>query len=138
MKSFIPEASTSPLIAALYGHLEATIHLIQVAVKLEWTIFSRLVSGLIFVTVGYIIYIMITLRHGRHPLMIWEKLGKPVVKIFRPWTFSKLLNNSDPYARSIGKYLILNQSHVCLSNNVCIKICVFQHSLVDFALLLCG
>lgn len=101
MKSFIPETSTSPLIAALYGHLEATIHLIQVAVKLEWTIFSRLLSGLTFVTVGYIIYIMITLRHGRHPLMIWEKLGKPVVKIFRPWTFSKLLNHSDPYASSI-------------------------------------
>ncbi|CAO3620961.1 unnamed protein product [Mucor hiemalis] len=101
MKSFIPETSTSPLIAALYGHLEATIHLIQVAVKLEWTIFSRLLSGLTFVTFAYIIYIMITLRHGRHPLMIWEKLGKPVVKIFRPWTFSKLLNNSDPYASSI-------------------------------------
>ncbi|KAK4518044.1 uncharacterized protein ATC70_001394 [Mucor velutinosus] len=101
MKSLLPEASTSPLIAALYGHLEATIHLVQVALKLEWTIFSRLLAVLMFLTMAYIIYILITLRHGRHPLMIWEKLGKPVVKIFRPWTFARLLNNSDPYARSI-------------------------------------
>lgn len=121
MKSFIPETSTSPLIAALYGHLEATIHLIQVAVKLEWTIFSRLLSGLTFVTFAYIIYIMITLRHGRHPLMIWEKLGKPVVKIFRPWTFSKLLNNSDPYASSIGKYLILNLMFAYLIRSFCVS-----------------
>ena len=105
MKSLLPESSTSPLVAALYGHFAATIHLVQVAVKLEWTIFSRLLTGLIFATLGYIIYIMITLRHGRHPLMIWEKLGKPVVKIFRPWTFAKLLNHSDPYARSIGSFV---------------------------------
>lgn len=98
------ESTYSPLIAALYGHLEATIHLVQVAVKLEWTIFSRLIGTLLVATFAYIFYIMITLRHGRHPLMIWEKLGKPVVKIFRPWTFARLLNNSDPYASSIGKY----------------------------------
>ncbi|CEP06915.1 hypothetical protein [Parasitella parasitica] len=101
MKSLLPEASTSPLVAALYGHLEATIYLVQVALKLEWTIFSRLVAVLMFFTMAYISYILITLRHGRHPLMIWEKLGKPVVKNFRPWTFARLLNNSDPYARSI-------------------------------------
>lgn len=98
---------TSPLIAALYGHVEATIHLVQVAVKLEWTIFSRLIGTLLVTTFAYIVYILITLRHGRHPLMIWEKLGKPVVKIFRPWTFARLLNNSDPYASSIGKYSLL-------------------------------
>lgn len=95
-------SETSPLIAALYSHLEATIHLIQVAVKLEWTIFSRLIGTLLVTTFAYIVYILISLRHGRHPLMIWEKLGKPVVKIFRPWTFARLLNNSDPYASSIG------------------------------------
>jgi hypothetical protein len=98
------DENESPFLAALYGHLRATIHLVQVALKLEWTIFSRLLMGLTIITFAYLIYIMITLRHGRHPLMIWEKLGKPVVKIFRPWTFSYLLNNSDPYARSIGKY----------------------------------
>lgn len=110
MKSTLPEISSnsSPLIAALYGHLEATIHLIQVAVKLEWTIFSRLLACLTFITLAYIVYILITLRHGTHPLMIWEKLGKPVVKIFRPWTFARLLNSSDPYARSIGKAYINN------------------------------
>ncbi|KAI7895495.1 uncharacterized protein EV154DRAFT_495113 [Mucor mucedo] len=94
-------SETSPLLAALYGHLEATVHLIQVAVKLEWTIFSRLIGSLVVMTFAYIVYILISLRHGRHPLMIWEKLGKPVVKIFRPWTFARLLNNSDPYASSI-------------------------------------
>jgi hypothetical protein len=102
MKSILPEASTSPLIAALYSHLEATIHLVQVAIRLEWTVFSRLIATLAIGTIGYIVYLLITLRHGRHPLMIWEKLGKPVVKIFRPWTFARLLNNSDPYASSIG------------------------------------
>ncbi|KAI9473737.1 MAG: hypothetical protein EXX96DRAFT_579155 [Benjaminiella poitrasii] len=101
MKSIITDNTQSPLIAALYGHVQASIHLIQVILKLEWTIFSRLVAVLIFLTFAYIFYIMITLRHGRHPLMIWEKLGKPVVKIFRPWTFARLLNNSDPYAASI-------------------------------------
>ncbi|KAI8973778.1 hypothetical protein BDF20DRAFT_884000 [Mycotypha africana] len=104
MLSFhLPElsASSSPLVVALYGHLEATIHLVQVIVKLEWTIFSRLLAGLILITGTYLVYVMITLRHGHHPLLIWEKLGKPVVKIFRPWTFAYLLNYSDPYARSI-------------------------------------
>lgn len=109
MKSLIPESSNSPLIAALYGHLEATIRLVQVAVKLEWTIFSRLLTGLTIVTFAYIIYILITLRHGNNPLLIWEKLGKPVVKIFRPWTFARLLNTSDPYASSIGKYFFFKK-----------------------------
>lgn len=103
MKSILPPSSTSPLISALYGHLEATIHLIQVAIRLEWTIFSRLFATLAFGTIAYIVYILITLRHGTEPLMIWEKLGKPMVKIFRPWTFARLLNNRDPYASSIGK-----------------------------------
>lgn len=106
MKSFIPETSNSPLIAALYGHLEATIRLVQVAVKLEWTIFSRLLSGLMIATVAYIIYVMMTLRDGNNPLLIWERLGKPVVKIFRPWTFARLLNNANPYSSSIGIFMI--------------------------------
>ncbi|KAI8097858.1 uncharacterized protein B0P05DRAFT_94591 [Gilbertella persicaria] len=95
------DTSNSPLITALYGHLEASIYLVQVALKLEWTIFSRLLTGLMVLTFSYIVYILITLKDGRHPLVIWEKLGKPVVKIFRPWTFARLLNNSDPYASSI-------------------------------------
>ncbi|KAI8890380.1 hypothetical protein K501DRAFT_236592 [Backusella circina FSU 941] len=94
-------ASMSPLVAALYGHFQATLYLIQVALMLEWTIFTRLFAFLVVLTFSYIFYILITLRHGRHPLMIWEKLGKPVVKLFRPWTFAKLVGNSDPYARSI-------------------------------------
>ncbi|KAI8974130.1 hypothetical protein BDB01DRAFT_807711 [Pilobolus umbonatus] len=98
----MPHPDSSPLISALYGHLEATINLIQAILKLEWTIFSRLIAGLVILTFLYIIYIVITLRHSRHPLLIWNKLGKPVVKLFRPLTFSYLLNSSDPYARSIN------------------------------------
>ncbi|OBZ85488.1 hypothetical protein A0J61_06459 [Choanephora cucurbitarum] len=93
----------SPLTEALYGHLRASVYLAQVALELEWTIFSRLLAILILLTFSYILYILISLKDGRHPLRIWEKLGKPVVKIFRPWTFARLLNNSDPYASSIGK-----------------------------------
>lgn len=115
MRLPVIDENESPFLAALYGHLQATIHLVQVALKLEWTIFTRLVGGLTFITFAYLIYIMITLRHGRHPLMIWEKLGKPVVKIFRPWTFAYLLNNSDPYARSIGKYIYTNTDKVLIN-----------------------
>ncbi|GAA5810311.1 hypothetical protein MFLAVUS_003732 [Mucor flavus] len=125
MKSLLTETSSSPLIAALYGHLEATVHLVQVAVKLEWTIFSRLLSSLVIVTFSYIFYILITLRHGRHPLMIWEKLGKPVVKIFRPWTFARLLNNSDPYASSIDMRVST------FSRGFCTAIMRDQHSTHD-------
>ncbi|KAI8373768.1 hypothetical protein BD560DRAFT_446278 [Blakeslea trispora] len=94
-------STNSPLTEALYGHLKASVYLAQVALRLEWTIFSRLLAILVCLTFSYIIYILITLKDGRHPLRIWEKLGKPVVKIFRPWTFARLLNNSDPYASSI-------------------------------------
>jgi hypothetical protein len=110
------ETSTmSPLVAALYGHFQASLHLIQVVLMLEWTIFTRLFAFLVVLTFSYIFYILITLRHGRHPLMIWEKLGKPVVKLFRPWTFAKLVGSSDPYARSIGNILsILSNGVICL------------------------
>jgi hypothetical protein len=102
------------LVAALYGHFQATLHLIQVALMLEWTIFTRLFAFLVVLTFSYIFYILITLRHGRHPLMIWEKLGKPVVKLFRPWTFAKLVGSSDPYARSIGKYSLFYQMAISI------------------------
>ncbi|KAG0736558.1 hypothetical protein G6F16_008153 [Rhizopus arrhizus] len=95
------DSTQSPLVSAFYAHLEATIDLIQVVLRLEWTIFIRCIAILALATSAYIIYIIITLRHGLHPLLIWDKLGKPVVKLFRPWTFSYLLSQSDPYARSI-------------------------------------
>ncbi|RCI05430.1 hypothetical protein CU098_013499 [Rhizopus stolonifer] len=90
-----------PLVAAFYAHLDATIDLMQVILRYEWTIFIRFTIALSLATIVYIIYIILTLRHGLHPLLIWDRLGKPVVKIFRPWTFSYLLNKSDPYASSI-------------------------------------
>ncbi|KAI7862900.1 hypothetical protein BDF14DRAFT_1849474 [Spinellus fusiger] len=99
--SLVSNTSLSPLIAAFYEQLQATLQLIQVALQLEWTIFSRLIGGVLLATMGYIVYLIITLRHSRQPLVMWEKLAKPLVKLYRPRLFALLLGNIDPYARSI-------------------------------------
>ncbi|KAI7879304.1 Thioesterase/thiol ester dehydrase-isomerase [Lichtheimia hyalospora FSU 10163] len=91
----------SPLANAIYEHFEATGRLVRVALELEWTIFTRFIVGVIITTVITVIYLLLTMRNARQPLVIWERLNKPIIKLFRPWIFATLLNNADPYAQSI-------------------------------------
>ncbi|KAI9250151.1 hypothetical protein BDA99DRAFT_522990 [Phascolomyces articulosus] len=91
----------SPLAAAAYEQAQATARLVRVALQLEWTIFTRFIVGVIVVTLLTVIYLLLTLRNARQPLVIWERLNKPIVKLFRPWIFARLLANADPYAQSI-------------------------------------
>lgn len=93
----------SPLANAIYEHFEATGRLVRVALELEWTIFTRFIVGVIITTFITVIYLLLTMRNARQPLVIWERLNKPIIKLFRPWIFATLLNNADPYAQSIGK-----------------------------------
>lgn len=97
------EAAASPFTAALYGHMEATVHLVRVALELEWTIFTRFIVGVILVTLISLVYLLFTMRNARQPLSIWERLNKPLIKLFRPRIFAYLLGKADPYATSIGK-----------------------------------
>ncbi|KAI9028979.1 hypothetical protein CLU79DRAFT_737001 [Phycomyces nitens] len=99
--SLVTDNSLTPLAAAFYSQVQATGQLVRVALELEWTIFSRLIGGVILATTAYIIYLIITLRHSRQPLVMWERLAKPFVKLFRPRLFAFLLGNTDPYTRSI-------------------------------------
>lgn len=96
-------SDTTTLTTAFYEHIEATTRLIRVALELEWTIFTRFVVGVILGTFLTVLYLLFTLRNTRQPLTTWERLNKPVVKLFRPWIFSLLLGHADPYAKSIGK-----------------------------------
>ncbi|KAI9478696.1 MAG: hypothetical protein EXX96DRAFT_595878 [Benjaminiella poitrasii] len=94
-------SSNSLLVEALYEHLQATIQLAKVALELEWTVFTRFTVGAIVATLLSTIYLVLTLRNSRRPLVIWEKLNKPLIKIFRPKIFAFLLGNMNPYSRSI-------------------------------------
>lgn len=96
-------SSIAPLTEALYTHLQATLHLIQVFLTLEWTVFSRLTFGILALALVYLLVLVFSLRNDREPLVIWEKLGKPVIKPLRPRVFAFLLGHTDPYAKSIGK-----------------------------------
>ncbi|KAL1936759.1 hypothetical protein VTP01DRAFT_893 [Rhizomucor pusillus] len=95
------DESSSPLATAIYEHFQATVRLIQVALMLEWTIFTRFVVGVILATILSVLYLVFSLRNARQPLVIWERLNKPLVKLFRAWIFAWLLGNADPYVRSI-------------------------------------
>ena len=95
--------SLSPLAAAAYEQMQATARLVRVALQLEWTIFTRFIVGVIVVTLLTVVYLLFTLRKARQPLIIWERLNKPIIKLFRPWIFARLLAKADPYAESIGK-----------------------------------
>lgn len=98
------DESSSPLATAIYEHFQATVRLIQVALMLEWTIFTRFVVGVILATILSVLYLVFSLRNARQPLVIWERLNKPLVKLFRAWIFAWLLGNADPYVRSIGSF----------------------------------
>jgi hypothetical protein len=96
-------SSIAPLTEALYTHLQASLHLLQVFLTLEWTVFSRLTFGILALAFVYLLALVFSLRNDRQPLVIWEKLGKPVIKPLRPRVFAFLLGHTDPYAKSIGK-----------------------------------
>lgn len=98
------QVATSSLLADAFSeHVQATIRLTKVALELEWTVFTRFTVGVIAATVLSVIYLVWTLRHSRRPLVVWEKLNKPLIKIFRPKIFAFLLGNINPYSGSIGK-----------------------------------
>ncbi|KAI8081426.1 uncharacterized protein BX664DRAFT_340368 [Halteromyces radiatus] len=93
--------SISPLVDALYSHVQATLHLTQVVLTLEWTVFSRLTFSILGLAFIYLLYLIFSLRNARQPLVVWEKLGKPIIKPLRSRVFSFLLGQNDPYAKSI-------------------------------------
>ncbi|KAI8636250.1 hypothetical protein BD408DRAFT_426429 [Parasitella parasitica] len=96
------ESATPSLLADAFSqHVQATIRLTRVALELEWTVFTRFTVGVIAATILSVIYLVWTLRHSRRPLVVWEKLNKPLIKIFRPKIFAFLLGNNNPYSGSI-------------------------------------
>ena len=106
-KSGHTEIATPSLLADAFSeHVQATIQLTKVALELEWTVFTRFTVGVIAATFLSIIYLVWTLRHSRRPLVVWEKLNKPLIKIFRPKIFAFLLGNINPYSGSIGNIYI--------------------------------
>ncbi|ORZ08093.1 hypothetical protein BCR42DRAFT_425213 [Absidia repens] len=92
---------TSLLGQALYQHFQASIQLIRVALALEWTILTRFIVGVIVATILSILYLVWTLRDSQQPLHVWEKLNKPLIKLFRPKIFAFLLSGVNPYVGSI-------------------------------------
>ncbi|KAG2234496.1 hypothetical protein INT48_004875 [Thamnidium elegans] len=99
------EVATPSLLADAFSqHIQATIQLTKVALELEWTIFTRFTVGVITATMLSIIYLVLTLRNSKRPLVVWEKLNKPLIKLFRPRIFAFLLGNMNPYSKSIGIY----------------------------------
>ncbi|EPB91352.1 hypothetical protein HMPREF1544_01869 [Mucor circinelloides 1006PhL] len=93
------EVATSSLLADAFSeHVQATIRLTKVALELEWTVFTRFTVGVIAATILSVIYLVWTLRNSRRPLVVWEKLNKPLIKIFRPKIFAFLLGNINPYS----------------------------------------
>ncbi|GAA5816399.1 hypothetical protein MFLAVUS_009928 [Mucor flavus] len=96
------EVATPSLLADAFSqHIQATIQLTKVALELEWTIFTRFTVGVITATMLSIIYLVLTLRNSKRPLVVWEKLNKPLIKLFRPRIFAFLLGNMNPYSKSI-------------------------------------
>jgi hypothetical protein len=93
----------SQLADAFSEHVQATIRLAKVALEVELTVFARFMVGVVAATILSIIYLVWTLRHSRRPLVVWEKLNKPLIKVFRPKIFAYLLGNINPYSGSIGK-----------------------------------
>ncbi|KAI8348270.1 hypothetical protein BD560DRAFT_358739 [Blakeslea trispora] len=95
------ESSSSLLADAFSQHVQASIQLVKVALELEWTVFTRFAVGVIAATFLSVIYLVLTLRNSRRPLVVWEKLNKPLIKAFRPTIFAFLLGNINPYSKSI-------------------------------------
>ncbi|CAO3669203.1 unnamed protein product [Rhizopus stolonifer] len=91
----------STLTEAFKAHFQATIRLTKVALELEWTIFTQFTVGVIVATFLSILYLVWTLRKSKRPLVIWERLNKPLIKLFRPRLFAFLMNNLNPYSGSI-------------------------------------
>lgn len=107
------QAATPALLADAFSeHVQATIRLAKVALELEWTIFTRFTVGVITATILSTFYLILTLRNSKRPLVVWEKLNKPLIKVFRPKIFSFLLGNMNPYSASIGMVCVCLESLV--------------------------
>ncbi|KAI9266020.1 hypothetical protein BY458DRAFT_512853 [Sporodiniella umbellata] len=91
----------STLTEAFKAHFQATARLAKVALELEYTIFTRFIVGVIVATMLSILYLVWTLRKSKRPLVVWERLNKPLIKLFRPRLFAMLMNNLNPYSGSI-------------------------------------
>lgn len=111
LKPKMTQATPALLADAFSEHVNATVRLAKVALELEWTIFTRFTVGVITATILSTFYLVLTLRNSKRPLVVWEKLNKPLIKLFRPKIFSFLLGNMNPYSASIGTQSTL----VCLS-----------------------
>lgn len=101
-------APSSPLAAAFCDHWQATIQLVRVALELEWTILTRFLVAVTVATFIWFVYLMLTLRHSRRPLEVWESLNTPVIKLFRPRIFAFLNSKANPYTGSTGTACILS------------------------------
>ncbi|CAO3678760.1 unnamed protein product [Umbelopsis vinacea] len=62
---------------------------------------TRFIVGVAVATLLSVVYLLWTLRHSKQPLVVWEKLNRPMVKLFRAWIFATLLRNVNPYTGSI-------------------------------------
>ena len=93
------------LAAAFSDHINASLNLIRVALELEWTILTRFIVGVAVATFLSVVYLTLSLRNSRQPLVVWEKLNRPMVKLFRSWIFATLLRNVNPFSGSIGRCL---------------------------------
>jgi hypothetical protein len=102
-KAMAVESNQALLAAAFSQHINASLNLIRVAVELEWTILTRFIVGVAVATLLSVVYLLWTLRHSKQPLVVWEKLNRPMVKLFRAWIFATLLRNVNPYTGSIGE-----------------------------------
>ncbi|KAH8552213.1 hypothetical protein BGW37DRAFT_491009 [Umbelopsis sp. PMI_123] len=89
------------LAEALAEHLNASLNLIRVALELEWTILTRFIVGVAVATLLSVVYLLWSLRNTKQPLVVWEKLNRPMVKLFRAWIFATIHRNVNPYVGSI-------------------------------------
>ncbi|CAO3664362.1 unnamed protein product [Umbelopsis ramanniana] len=89
------------LAAAFSDHINASLNLIRVALELEWTILTQFIVGVAVATFLSVVYLTLSLRNSKQPLVVWEKLNRPMVKLFRSWIFATLLRNVNPFSGSI-------------------------------------
>lgn len=97
---------SSNLSEAFKAHVQGSIRLIKVALELEWTVFTRFIVGVIMNTFLSIVYLVWILRQTKRPLVIWERLNKPLIKLFRPRIFTFLMRNLNSYSASVGKVTV--------------------------------
>ncbi|RUS35611.1 hypothetical protein BC938DRAFT_482908 [Jimgerdemannia flammicorona] len=97
-----PQTSANPSSEEAFRIILADApRLIRKAIELEWTVVRFFVLGTIVATALTAAYLMFVLRNSKAPLKVWESLGGPAIKLFRPWLFAVLLTNANPFSGSI-------------------------------------